>query len=453
MRTFDYGFLRCLSLALWAVFSCAQILTAQWIYPEDLFPDLRRVLVTASAHSEALLIQEMEIVAREADIEVAESERHTRVDLNSRAFYGYVYRGDVEDEFRASGNLNLNVRKPLYHWGALEASVRERERRRDYEVVDYERFYRDHLNQVRESYLRWVGAQHQLRIYTESVSFAERSLENQQKLLEVGRTSTRDVLEIEARLYETRERLNLAERERQYFANRLEQLTGGKFDLASLSIPEMPEFEPMNDEELASFRSSLDRQNLGQTPEMLKAEAAKDIESAFYESLEHRRKPKLDLIAGVFTDRLDAVNDDDSTFRTQVFAGLQVNWNIFDGAATSALKRSSIARQRANSYRLSQTEKLIKTELDRLLDELQINIDQYRSRQTRAQILQRRVDLAERQEQQSMVTGLDRVEMQLRMLEINHRILEAKLNYLINLTRIAAVFTADPVAPDPAPAE
>jgi outer membrane protein TolC len=141
---------------------------------------------------------------------------------------------------------------------------------------------------------------------------------------------------------------------------------------------------------------------------------------------------------------LDSINQQDSVFRVRFYAGLQVNWNIFDGWQTDGHKRTTLARKRALALREQLARDDSRQQFQSLLADLQLNLKQIEARGKREEILARRVELLRQQVELDQVTGIDLIEGEIDYLEVRQRLMEARVNYLVNLMELGVLLGNDP---------
>jgi hypothetical protein len=168
------------------------------------------------------------------------------------------------------------------------------------------------------------------------------------------------------------------------------------------------------------------------------------VEQEHLSILDKRHWPVFDFVAGVFTDQLEAVNVDDTVMRVGYFAGVQVNWNVFDGWETNALKRSTLARKRAHELRREDSLGQRASRAATLLAELRLNRSQIEVREKRQGLIERRTQLLRQQADRDLVSGTDLMEGEIHHLEVTRQLLEARVNYLVNLMELGVLLNGDP---------
>jgi hypothetical protein len=250
---------------------------------------------------------------------------------------------------------------------------------------------------------------------------------------------------MEAWLMENREGLARISKRVRELELRIEQLVGSPVDFSLLGERSLALIEPMAEEQLLQW---MDREN--RAPEDLWNPHAeyfsmqKTIQDEQLEILDKNHWPTLDFVSGVFTDQLDSINQQDSVLRVRFYAGLQVNWNIFDGWQTDGYKRTTLARKRAFALREERARDESRQRFRSLLADLQLNLKQIEAREKREEILARRVELLRQQAQRDQATDTDLIGGEIDYLEVRQRLMEARVHYLVNLMELGILLGKDP---------
>ena len=82
--------------------------------------------------------------------------------------------------------------------------------------------------------------------------------------------------------------------------------------------------------------------------------------------------------------------------------------------------------------------------IEPLLANLRLNLKQIEARDKRETLLQRRVTLLRQQVEQNLVSGVELMEGEIDYLEVRRRLMEARVNYLMNLMELAVLLDEDP---------
>lgn len=436
-----------LLLTAWAgsvAWAAVPPLTADVRYPEEWFPELEAVLRAAVVEAPRLEILRERMREQEGEARVLESWRRLRVDSNVRLLGAYEMRSDIDDRFRGTVHGNVQAVQPLYHWNRLENQSEIGRLRRELGAIEFERGGRHHLAEVRRAFLEWVLAGERVAVFKRSAEVAAGLLEHERGLLDIGRGTEASVMELEARLLEGRERLAHHERERARLERRLEELTGVPGVVSAHRDTAFPEVETLDLNGVEMLARRLGGRGAEHSPGVRAEEKMREIEDRRHAIVSRNRYPRVDFVAGVHTDQLEAFDRDDFALRMQYFAGVQVSWSIFDGRRTEGEKMAALARRRVHELQADAARERMGAETAGLLDELEFVVKQLSARMTRADLLRRRADLLDEQAERGLASARERLEARLDYEDTRLRVLESRAQYLVHLMHLAALHTADP---------
>jgi len=405
-------------------------------FAEDLFPELKRLMELAAESSTRLRIEEMRVEERQATLEVVEGRQRPQVHLNARLLGSYETREDIDNSFRSDVDANLTLSKPLFQWGNLDREAEVAADRLTLQMLDMDTSAERQFMDLRRDYLRWLLMRERREILTRSIGLSEAFVDARRQLLEAGESSEQDVLEMEARLLENRESLAWVERSLLELERNMAAFVGPGFRITGDEEASLSRIEPISEPELESLAAFFGEGRNILSPYEERFELLESIEDKQMESLNKRHWPMVDLIAGVLSDRLEAVNQDESIFRVRYYAGFHVRWNIFDGWQTDGLKRSVLARKRTFAYQQAQAQEDSRRQVQTLLADLGLNLKQIEAREKRETLLGRRLNLLREQAQRNQVTGVERIEGEIDYLEVQQRLMEARVHYLVNLMEL-----------------
>lgn len=426
------------------------------LYPEEIFPELRPLLESAAKNAPELRARAATVEERAGQAIVQASQRNSTLRLNSRVLGGYEYRfgSDIDNDSSngtqtgrslATIDGSLWWEKPIFAWGNLERYARIGELGVEAAKLDFAESTRVHLNEVRATFLRWQVATQQLQLLEENVVVAQQIVDAQRQLFKSGRTSEQRVLELEARLLETEESRALFIREQQYFRNRLGVLVGNDALVDTVSQVVTPQFVLPEGAALADWSSRLGS-SISSRPALERERRYAQIDATQAEVVARNQRPTLDLVAGLVSDRLDSAESDVSDFRVISYVGLQLRWNIFDGRRSEGEQIAALARKRSREANLVAAEARVMDEGARLAANLRYQLAQSESRTRRAELLERRLELASNPGGEDRISPLDQLELRLEYLSAEQRVLESKADYLMTMTQLAALVFVDPVA-------
>lgn len=399
----------------------------------------------AARDGRELQLNALRMEEREGDLDVTRGQRRPQVRAHARMSGAYEMRDDISNRFRGSVDANLGLTQPLYHWGALERRQSVAEERVALEEVDSTRRSERHFMDIRSAYLRWLLMQEQRKILQQSIELSESFVNARRQLVDVGQSSEQDVLEVEARLLENYESLSYIESSILSYESRLSNLVGPGIELAETGGNPLSVIRPMGEEAFRVLSSDV-RNGLSilSNPEIQRYSMLADIESQQLEILDKENLPKVDLVAGIHSDHLDSLNNEDFVLRVQYYAGIQVNWSIFNGWQTDGRKRSTLARKRAYALREDIARDGFVQQAENLLANLQLNLKQIEARGKRAAILERRQELVREQVERNILPAAERMEVEIDVLNVRQRLMESRVNYLINLMELGLLMGLDP---------
>lgn len=430
------------------IFMCSAfaVQAREFTYPEQLFPGLADLLRAAATQSARVEVQQAMVEERAGWLEEARATRRPRIGMNMRVAANYEAREDDVTKTNTLVDGNLSVSQPLWYWGELRSRVAIGELRVQAAEMELARSGVELLQQVRFHYLRWVLTHFQIQRLQQVIDLAESRVANQRELLTVGRSTEQVVLEMEVRVQENREFLAFLQREYRRLGSVLRQQTGLSGDLQRFLPDQPPDVVPMSLSDLEILRRSLQARDPNSF-ELARRELELEADLEQLHIINRRHFPKVDLVAGVFADTLEGFNQDERVLRGNFFAGVAVNWNIFDGWATRGMRMSNLARQRMQRSWIEETRGALSVEAERLLGELEFNIQQILTRDTRLQLMERRLQLLEQQRERELIPVVDQLELQLNFGDLSLQALEARIQYLLHLAQLANLFQPDPFQP------
>lgn len=420
-------------------------LSAQIQFAEELFPELSRLIAMAASDGTEPQLSALRVEEREGDLEVAVSQKRPQVRAFARIAGAYEMREDIDDRYRTNINANLMMTQPLYHWGSIDKQIGIANERVSLQGLESDRQGERHFMNIRRIYLQWLLLNERIKVLEQSVELSKSFVEARRQLVDLGQSSEQDVLEMEARLLENQESISWIENSISSLENQLSRLIGPGFSGMTLSGTSLAVIQPMSQDALdALARDVQDKLNGISSPEAERFSMLGDIESEYLDVLDKENHPKLDLVAGIFTDHLDNLYQSTIALRMQYFAGIQVNWSIFNGWQTDGRKRSTLARIRSYDLQEQAARDINRQNAESLLANLQLNLKQIEARGKRADILQRRQVLVKEQVERNLMPGSELVEVDIDYLQVQERLMEARINYLINLMELGVLVGQDP---------
>lgn len=317
--------------------------------PEALFPQLDAILKHAVSQSPAM-------VSRATDLEIAENDRvgARATLLPSVGGYFNLFESSDDRSDQPTGDrlrvtktyYNFSITQPVFHWGERRNLDRIGAIRLQMAQRNYREGYRLLAQEVRTSYLRLIAEKQRAKRAALAHAYYSAQLKRAEEQLAKQAIS-------EAQIFPVRldaERYEISDEQTRYAFETSKatfaRLTGMPV-LSDEAIPdEIPVVKPQLEavqELLAGFLAQKDKptiaaENARQGLAMARLNLAND---------KKRLYPKLSLIAGASQDEQSYTINVAQKYAVQsYYAGISVNWLIFDGFNSGAVVRSTKARLR-----------------------------------------------------------------------------------------------------------
>ena len=329
---------------------------------EQIFPELHDVTAEAVQNSESMIEALFQRDRAEANALIRSARTHPSLD-------GFVqYHGQWEQRDQSNDNefsqrflYGLTLRKPLFHWGALDAN------RRIGEILLHSA--RENLfakqSLVRNEFKRRILV---LYISRQESTFAEYTLEHHKRMLEVAEDNHEQGIaslqDLESARMNYRQSFQDSLRIRNQFRNIRHQFLRD-FSVADDILAKIPKELPRLPMDLDSWRERL--KNFQQSgfrnhPEYRAALGAIDVQENQILVDRARNRPLIDLVVGANQDDTTYMMAElDDRFRQIYFGGVRVTWNIFDGYETKgrinlaqALRDQAVERKKRLARKLAQ---------------------------------------------------------------------------------------------------
>ncbi|MFP6900017.1 MAG: TolC family protein [Opitutales bacterium] len=345
--------------------------------PEEFFPELRKVLKHLEDTSPTLRIErerENEAMARKV---VSDGRQGWRggVSVDTYSLSENREGGTFDHRFRLLASAN--ARRPLYHWGALQAESRIAQLGVLVARSDYMEARRRTAQKTRASYLELSLRDYALGLAKDSLKLALENQETAVRKHDLGLVTEVDVAE--TKIASLRQRIRIFELERDLQAEqRLFAHETGYSEQLNFSIPNnFTQF-------VTDFSKSRPAVPVGGV-----------VHSGLLENLDHAiaverervivaeaiRKPKINLVGSVYQDQVDALDSSQTLNRTNLVLGVQVQWDIFDGRESEGRKNEALSRQRRLEMTKAYEEQRLLLRRDHLRHDLETRAELVQSRQ------------------------------------------------------------------------
>lgn len=415
------------------------------VLPEQVFPELKRILVEAVQQSPRMLSLSLNQEIAAAELMQARSGLYPSA---GGSFSAYVTRDEREGIADTLSTEKIyyafTVTQPIFHWGERRNNARMGEINKRIADRNYGEAYRLLVQEIRINYLQLIV----LKGRVAEARFNQQQAEDVRKVTE-DRLAQRLISESEAfqpRLNADQTALN-ADRAADGFAEakrRFTVLTGLPAPQDGAIPDEIPVVASANaqiDSLLASF--------LGQAqPMTLEGLTLKDqLESAelSYANQRTRLLPKLSFVAGISQDEQSYTIDPSLKYGLRsLFGGVSVSWTVFDGFATRAAKRSSLARVRQIEASLKNYTETMAGDAQRSARQLSFVARQMAIQERLFDSNRNYLNFLKEQRTRGLSSDADVIQAQVRYTSGLLSALEARADYLLKSSEFVGLVTEDP---------
>jgi len=321
-------------------------LTGDAFLPERLFPELQAIIVSAEANAPILRAQSFlrdEAAERMAQ---AKARYYPNVRLFSHVGPREEYRsgGGAEDISTFAVNVGINLYRPIYHWGAIEAGIEQARLANENASMDYSRKRSDLIRRLRADYLNLHLTEQALHNEKQRQTIMEERIKRSEVQYQSGKISETEfrstLLEKESSLLNL-ERMN-AQRAR--LLKRFKNNYGWEGPLrVSTSIPEVDIADAIF--WLKTEQAALDQSIVYELYPIQKRLNALRHHEEQQTIIKSKTLPLVNLFLSGTQGQTNTAraNDVDTLSLT---AGINVTWNIFDGFRTKHQKIEAKLKQR-----------------------------------------------------------------------------------------------------------
>lgn len=339
---------RSLVLSLSAVATSASLFAADDVVTsEHLFPQLDAILKQAVAQSPRM-------VTRALDLEIAEADRIEArsallPDVNSS--FRYLQTSDSRQDLPGRSEVtkqyyDVSLTQPLFHWGERRNTARIGVIKESMVKLQYRDAYRLLSNEIRTLYLTLILD----KLRLQRAEFYRDYAANREKLNDerLAKKQISDAQMFAFRLDAERSQIG-AERARFDFEATkasFARLTGGALlsdEQVPDAVPGIPQQSEVVDRRLAEFLAQKDPP----TAEAENFRQAMKVDLLRLANQKTRLRPKFNLLVGTNQDEQNYNIFVSQKYKVQSnYAGVSVNWLIFDGFAAKAGVQSARAQVR-----------------------------------------------------------------------------------------------------------
>ena len=324
------------------------------VLPERVFSGLDGILKSAVQQSPRMVNRELDLQIAEDDRVIARAGMLPSIGLNYRYNQARDERADVAGRLSVTKTYyDFSLNQPLFFWGERRNTARMGEIREKIAKGQYRDGYRLLVQELRSQYLQLVVRKVSLARIRYNQQFAKDQLAIGEDRLAKKVISGVEIFPL--RLNSERADIDLEraifdfENAKVSFA-RLAGLPAMKDESIPDAIPVVTYTAPAMDQLLAGFLSQKDYPTI----EAFSLRNQIEIQDLDYLNQKTRLRPKFSFNMGTNQDEQNYSLSSAQKFRVNsLYAGVQVQWTLFDGFASQAATRISLARRRQmeNDYR------------------------------------------------------------------------------------------------------
>lgn len=423
------------------------------VLPEQSFPQLGAILQQAVQQSPRML-------NRALDLEIAENSRiAARAALlpsfsasvsyyksDDRSSYIYTDQSSSANSYRVTKTpYSATLTQPLFHWNERRNIARVGEIQQKISQGQYRDGYRLLAQELRTAYLRLIVQKLGVKRARFFLEFTNNQLKQQEERWAKKIISDADISGIRL----SAERAHIAMEQTEFDYQMAKESFARLAGMSALEDDAIPDSIPVAVHPAGSFERLLAGFLSQKDPPSTEAATLRrqlEVESLNYANTKTRLRPKVNAVVGVSQDQQNNLYGTiDSYSLTSVYAGVSVYWNIFDGFATGAAVRNSLARRR-------QMENDYKALTERLAQQAQ-------NQATHAGFSARNMSIADRllvnsegslktvQEdfQRGTKSEADVSQFRLHLFDAQHNAYSARLDYLWRTGEFLGTIMEDPV--------
>jgi outer membrane protein TolC len=370
------------SVALWCAAATVELHAAESASPASAPEWLTRPLSVVEAVDVALR-QNSSILRGKADLEAAYGvvvQTRAIVLPKLRATSGYTFDEAIEKLSLSSPTnipgftgvgispsenkwaANISVVQSIYQGGRINSALRTAKLTKQQALLQYEAVVADTLLDVRVAYYDILLAAQQIIVQEASVNLLRKELEDATRRFEAGTVPRFNVLRAEVEVANARPRLIRAKNTHRITKNNLANLLGyhvptNVWEEIPLQLTAKLEAEPYEIDLPAAVAQALERR-----PELGVLRKAERLRKEDVIMAKGGNKPSLELFAG-YGARNTSFRDDFLQDVAGFNAGIQLNWDIFDGRLTKGKIQQAEALHERSVVDLDDTTRRVELEV------------------------------------------------------------------------------------------
>ena len=334
--------------------------------PETFFPELSKVL--AKLNEDAPFLLEQRELIRQAHSEriITDSSKGFKVGINAQAHSLHEDRPTQGFYHRYRTTVSIHLKKPIYHWGALDSASRISQLSEESSKTRYSALQRSYRSKIRSDFLELMILDYEQDLAKESLALARENEQDLIKRRDLGKVP--DLTVYESTLARLKQSVKLSDLQRKfnYQARAFQMETGysGKLTYAKTS-----EFTDFCEKHSFSGSAPVLISQLS-SPELAYLKNEIEMERNKIKIANADLKPKLNLIGALYQDQVDMANSRETLKRNNLLVGIEAQWAIWDSSRSKGKKEAARSRQRMNEISLERSAKALRLMVEDLLNQI-----------------------------------------------------------------------------------
>lgn len=334
---------------------------------EDYFFELSEIVSSLENNSPLLKEEYQKVQEQLANQMIADSAKGLKININLTGQSIHEDRPDQSFYHHYRTFSSIYARKPLFHWGALDAKSKIAYNRANLSKLSFDEVVADLSSQSRHAYLDLLILRKKIEMRKEQLYLNQNSLRSVARKQKVGITTKLQVNESNATLLENK--ILLADLN-QSLSNSLyhfKSMTGWNGHLTFLDTDNSFE-ELLLSKDFALEIPPLITGISSSTMKRIQREI--DIEENNLIIADSKLKPKLNLVGGIYQDQIALANSEENLLRNNALVGLEATWSIWDSSESKGEKQASLARKRKLEYAVDRELKTFRLHVSNLRQNL-----------------------------------------------------------------------------------
>jgi outer membrane protein len=334
--------------------------------PESFFPELSKVLAKLNEDAPFLLEQRELISQAHSERIITDSSKGFKVGINAQAHSLHEDRPTQGFYHRYRTTVSIHLKKPLYHWGALDSASRISQLSEESSKTRYSALQRSYRSKIRSDFLELMILDYEQDLAKESLALARENEQDLIKRRDLGKVP--DLTVYESTLARLKQSVKLSDLQRKfnYQARVFQMETGysGKLTFAKTS-----EFTDFCEKHSFSGSAPVLISQLS-SPELAYLKNEIEMERNKIKIANADLKPKLNLIGALYQDQVDMANSRETLKRNNFLVGIEAQWAIWDSSRSKGKKEAARSRQRMNEISLERSAKALRLMVEDLLNQI-----------------------------------------------------------------------------------